>query len=96
MVTTVRHLHETLVRVTRESDGASFQFQTYRLRGDEWGYELVSAMGHPTSSISDPDWSSEAKVIEAIHDHAEKMEHVPGWGWCVRSSEETAVRGMTR
>jgi len=96
MVTTVRHLHETLVRVTRESDGAWFEFQTYHLRGNEWGYELVRAMGHQTSSISDPDWNSEAEVIEAIHGHAEKLAHVPGWGWCVRSFEEEAARGMTR
>lgn len=96
MVTTVRHLYQSPVRVVRESDHTWFHFQTYRLSGSEWGYELVQAEGHPCSTISDPNWSSERAVIEAIHEHVEDFEHVPGYGWCVATRDEKAAVGMRR
>jgi hypothetical protein len=73
-----------------------FHFQTYRLSGSEWGYELVRAEGHSCSTVSDPNWSSERAVIEAIHGHVENLEHVPGYGWCVVMENEKSALGMRR
>lgn len=96
MVTTVRHLYESPIWVVRESDGTWFHFQTYRLSGSEWGYELVRAEGHSCSTISDPNWPSERAVIEAIHEHVDDLEHVPGYGWCVITRDEKAAVGIRR
>jgi hypothetical protein len=92
----VRHLYENLVRIQRERDKVWFHFQTYRLSHSEWGYELVRADGHACSSVSDPDYPSERAVIEAIQEHVEKFERIPGTGWCVVTAEERAAVGIPR
>lgn len=94
MAQSIRHLHNQEISVERESDHIWFHFCTYQLKHDEWGYELVRADGHSCSTVSDPNWRSEDAVIQAIHEHVGKYEHVPGYGWCVVEPEGKAALRM--
>jgi hypothetical protein len=68
--------------VKRPSDDLVFRFQIYKLRHNEWGYKLANVDGHPTNSVSDPDYSSTSAVFEAIEKTIESWDKVPGYGWC--------------
>jgi hypothetical protein len=82
------------IAIERPSDHLWFRFETYLLNPGEWGFNLTHADGHPTKSISDPDWKSESQVVDWLRENIEGWGHVDGLGWCSDGREQPAAMKM--
>ena len=89
-MTRIGHMKQTHITVRREKDGIYLHFYTYQFSPTEWGFELFRANGEEVApTTSDPNWTTEAAVLAAIHELAEFFAPVPGYGWCVVLPEDT-------
>ncbi len=82
------------IAIERPSDQIWFRFETYKLKEGEWGFRLWRANSDAANNLSDPDWRSEAAVIEWLHNNIETWGRVKGHGWCSDAREPPAKLGM--